>query len=406
MFVVASSWGFGLRPVEAQLVSYATGSSDLQGVSEADAQSALGPPDGIWIEEGFEDNASAVFRFAAPLDDVPGDDLILSIFVTIDESDASEVLVEGRAAPSDPFVEIATLNTGDGQTPGRLNPFAGYDHVHHFGLDFGGKVRKVTEVRLTNNAGSPLKLDALEGVHPALASPIHAVELRIFRLRDDFSKRFAVRWKNIAPLETGVELAGFSIEHASADWIDQTDLAVFAPDGSFTATPETTAGPDNGPRTQRTDYVWSGEGVGLAPGDIASHQRTNTIDTDVTGEEFLEYFTFTATFADGVALSANWDEILKSGAVGELFSIYQYPPGPVSISEGRPAYWYEFASSAIAPEPECTDCGPDSGDGNGNDNDPGMDNDDPEGPVRCTLGMYGVLPLTLLGLCLMRRRRP
>ncbi len=394
-------------PAQAELFSYATGVKDVQGISEEKAAVALGPPDYLYADGSFEEDSAATFTFPAPLDDRSGDDLIISIFVIAAGSDSTEVLVEARAAPNDSFVEIGTIVTADARMAVRTNPFAGFDHVHHFGLDFDGRVRKVTEVRLTNVSGSDLKLDALEGIHPAIETPEHAVEIRIFRLRDDFSKRFALRLKNIGPLGTGVALSGFSIEHATEALIDQTDKSLEASNGSFVATPETTAGPDNGPTTRRTDYVWSGAGDGLLPGDVASHQRFDTIDTDVPDEEFLENFTFTVAFADGTSLAADWNDIITEGRSGQLFSLYQYPPSPVSISEARPAFFFEFASENIVPEPTCTTCGepPDdqdnSGDGVGNDNGNGGQVEPPM-PVRCGPGAMSCLAMSFAMLLVVR----
>lgn len=360
MFLLAS----GQDALQAQTISYAGEVVGVTGIDQNAAQVALGPPDYVYTEGAFPAGASITLAFPAPLNDVAGDDLIVYAFVTGMGTESSEVRVEARAFAGDPFVDVGTILTSEGRNPQR-NPFAPFDHVHHFRLDFAGRARKVTEVRLTNVAGDDFKLDAVEGIHPAMASPDHAAEIRIFRLRSDDTKRFALRIKNLSPLGSGAVITGFAIEHATDPYIDQTNRPITGERGYFEATPETTAGPDNGDVTQRTEHRWVGEGAGLAPGEVVSHERFDTIDTDVPGDEFLENFTFSLTFDDGTTLSADWTRFQEEGEAGQLFALYQYPPSPVSISEARPAFFLDVASAAIVAEAPCTNCGSSE---NGNEN--------------------------------------
>ncbi|MEK6674846.1 MAG: hypothetical protein AABZ47_04230 [Planctomycetota bacterium] len=392
----------------AQLLSYAHRVKEMAGISLNDASLSLGPPDYLFADDDFTESVSVVYAFQAPLDDLVGDDLIVSIFVSAEGTDSTDVLIEARALETHSFVEIATLTTSSARNAIRTNPFAEFDHVHHFAINFDGIINKVLEVRVTNLSGAALMLDALEGIHPAIQSPNHAVELRIFRLRDDFSKRFALRFKNISPLIGGLSISGFSIEHATDAFIDQTDKTIVAPSGAFAATAATTAGPDNGDVTRYTEYLWTGDGDGLPPGEVATHQRFDTIDTDLPDDEFLENLTFTVTFSDGAALLADGRIILADGDSGQLFSLYQFPPSPVTISEPRPAFFYEFASDRLVPESPCAECNPDTDVDPGNDNGGideggnGGNNGDGSGSIPvCNPGLIGLL-LPMLGLYMTR----
>lgn len=416
--------------VRAELLSYASEVKDVVGVSEADASLALGVPDYVYPDGTFTAGASVVYVFSAPIDDVSGDDLIVSAFVSGEGTESSQIGIEARASDSHSFVEIESIDTSAGRSPER-NPFADFDHVHHFYIDFDGKVDKVTEVRITNVSGDDLKIDALEGLHPAVSSPNHAVEIRVFRLRNDDSKRFALRFKNLSPLATGAAITGFSLEHATDPVIDQTDRNVEArvAEGLFAATAETTAGPDNGEVSQLTEYVWEGEGDGLPPGDTAAHQRHDTIDLDTLDTEFIENITFRVTFSDGEALSIDGGTLLAEGAAGQLFALYEYPPFTVSINEPRPAYSLELADENLVPEPTCDDCGADNENANenenendnsvtdnvndnvevGNDNQMTNDNTDMlSTPAPCMPGMIGPMLTLLAALSLIKleRRKP
>ncbi len=414
--------------LRAELLSYAAEVKDVVGVPEADASLALGVPDYVYPDGTFTAGASAVYVFSAPIDDVSGDDLIISAFVSGEGTESSQVGIEARATDSHSFVELETIDTSAGRSPER-NPFADFDHVHHFYIDFDGKVDKVTEVRITIVSGDDLKIDALEGLHPAISSPNHAVEIRAFRLRNDDSKRFALRFKNLSPLVTGQAITGFSLEHATDPLIDQTDRKVEArvAEGLFAATAETTAGPDNGEVSQLTEYAWEGEGDGLPPGDTASHQRHDTIDLDTLDAEFIENITFRVTFADGEVLSIDGETLLAEGAAGQLFALYEYPPFTVSINEPRPAYFAEMANGNLVPEPPCEDCVTENENANenendnsvtdnendnvevGNDNQMSNDNMDmPSTPAPCMPGMIGPMLTLLAALSLIKleRRRP
>lgn len=400
------------KAAAGELLSYANGVKEATGISESAALVALGPPDYLYTEGTFNAGASVVFTFLAPLDDVPDlDDLVLSIFVTGQGTESTTVRVEARAAETDPFVEVGTIRTADARLKSGNNPFAPFDHVHQFGIAFAERVRRVSEVRVTNVGGDDLKLDALEGIHPAIKTPTHAVEMRIFRLRDDFSKRLALRFKNLGSLQDGVPMAGFVIQHATGEWIDETIFPIVAlrevigccggdeSEGRFVDTPATSAGPDNGPRTQFTEYVWSGPGAGLDPGGVASHQRWNTIDTDLPDEEFLENMTFTIWFADGVSLSAGWQEIVGTDVFGELYALYQYPPAPVTVNGPRPTFYYEFFDGDPIPEDTCTDCyvAPAASSGSVGRA--------PLGALPCGVGAASFTGLSLASLMLIRRRR-
>lgn len=355
-------------PASGDLLSYANGVRDTVGISKEAVAAALGPPDYVYTEGTFSRGASAVFVFPAPLDDVPGEDLILSAFIEGEASTESTiVLVEARAAETDLFTMVAKINTGDGRVGGMAvsdvvgqtrgdNPLRFFDHVHHFPIDFDGRVRKVSQVRITNLGGDELRLDALEGVHPALRSASHVVEIRIFRLRADFGKRFGLRFKNLGGLEDGVAMSGFIIRHATDPWIDATDDPIVGRNGKFEATPETTAGPSNGALTQMTEYVWNGVGQGLAPGDSASYSGWKTLDLDMGGTEFFENMTIEVIFVDGVAKTMDWDALLENGDAGLLYSLYEYPNSPVSVNGPRPTFYFEITDDGAVSEDICTSC--------------------------------------------------
>jgi len=396
--LVAACW---VNRASAELHSYATSVGETIGITADEAQAALGPPDYVFTEGTFREAFTAVFVFPAPIDDVTDEDLILHIFVEADSTDTTRVAIDGRAEAEDPFVELAVIETGDARVESAANPFAAFDHVHEFLVDFDGRIDKVSEIRVTNAAGAELKLDAVEAVHPAIAVPTHAVELRVFRLREDDAKRFALRFKNIGPLEGGAVMTGFAVEHTTDAFIDQTNLPVFGPDGQFLATEETTAGPDNGDVTMRTLYQWNVEGEGLYPGETASHFESATIDTDVPGDEFLENIVFSLFFDDGLGVSVDWDVIQFVGAEGRRFALYQYPPGPVSISGPRPTYYVEVTDAAIVPESLCIECYvPNEPNGNSDDPDDPDDPTPPAAPRTCgpaALGVYALLFASLVG---------
>lgn len=400
----------------AQLYSYANDIADEGegGALPDDLFDALGPPDYLYTRDALGPGASVTFRFPAPIDDVPEADLLLYIYVLGTGTTSSTVRVEGRAEPNDAFVEVTTFVTGDART---LLPTAGLNHMHLFEVDFAELVNKVMEIRITNVEGDPLNLDALEAVHPALASPDQVVEMRVFRLRDDDTKRFALRFKNLGRLGPGEPMTGFTIAHTQEPYIDQTDKPVVGPDGEFVATEETTAGPDNGDTSQLVEYVWSVEGEGLDPGEVASHISTFTVDMDTPGDEYLENILFTVAFDDGSTLTANFEELTANGVQGAIHSLYQTPPGPVSINGPRPTIFYEFSSIPIVAEAPCLDCAedvepPDNGNDNGNTNgnDNGNDNTDGGGgtPRPCAPALIGPMLfalLTLSGVRSVRRRR-
>lgn len=393
----------------AELYSYATQAGATSPVTDGDLTVALGPPDYVYTNDALAAGVSAVFAFPAPIDDIDEEDLLLYIYVLGTGTTSSTVRVEARAEPNDAFVEVTTFATGDARA---LRPTAGLNHMHTFAVDFAGLVDKVMEVRITNVEGDDLNLDALEAVHPALASPHQIVEMRIFRLREDDTKRFALRFKNLGRLLLGEPMIGFTIAHSSDHVIDQTDKPVVGRDGEFAATAETTAGPDNGDTTQRTEYVWSVDGEGLDPSEVAAHTSTFTVDTDTLGDEFLENMLFTVTFQDGTALTANFDDLTANGVTGQLHALYQTPPSPVSINGPRPAIFYEFSPVPVVAEAPCLDCAddvePPPDNTNGNDN--GNDNTDGGGgvPGTCAPAMMGPMLLglaSLVGLRFIRRRR-
>lgn len=400
------------RAARAELFSYATQVGATSSAPGGDLTVALGPPDYAYTTGVLTAGVSAVFIFPAPIDDIVEEDLLLYIHVLGTGTTSSMVRVEARAEPNDAFVEVTTFGTGDARI---LRPTTGLDHMHTFAVDFAGLVDKVTEVRITNVEGDDLNLDALEAIHPALASPHQVVEMRIFRLRDDDTKRFALRFKNLGRLLIGEPMTGFAVAHSLDDVIDQTDQPVVGTDGEFAATPETTAGPDNGDTTRRTEYVWSVEGEGLDPGEFAAHISTFTVDTDTLGDEYLENMLFTVTFQDGTALTANFDDLTADGVAGQLYALYQTPPFPVSINGPRPAIFYEFSPVPVVAEDPCLDCAedmeppPDNTNGNGNDN--GNDNTDggPVGtPAPCAPALIGPMVFALFslaGLRVTRRRR-
>jgi len=413
LLCVASS----LPAAFGQLHSYASQVvDDSGGALPEELQAALGPPDYAYTVDSLGSGVSVVFEFPAPIDDVLDADLLLYIFVHGTGTTSSSVRVEARAEPNDAFVELTTIVTGDART---LRPTEGLNHMHLFEVDFDGLVDKVTQVRITNVEGDPLNLDALEAVHPALASPDQVVEMRIFRSRDDDTKRFALRFKNLGRLGFGEPMTGFTIAHTQSPLIDQTDKPVVGPSGEFDATAETTAGADNGDTSQRVEYVWSVPSEGLNPGEIAAHISTFTVDTDTPGDEYLENFLFTVSFLDGTVLSANFGDLTADGAEGMLYSLYQTPPAPVSINGPRPAVFYEFSSVPIVAEDPCLDCAPDvappdntngndnqntngNGNGNGNDNTGGGGGG---APRMCGAAMIGPMLLGLMTLAGLRGRR-
>lgn len=317
----------------------------------------LGVPDHRY-SNGFLPGAAATYQFAAPVEDVAGPDLLIWAFVYAQGSLPTDVIVEGRAASTDEFLPLAMFSTDqilpDDQhtqvADGGRGPYTDYDHVHPFPVFLDGQASWVTEVRIRNLGPNPLGLDALEAIHPAVAGPDHAVELRVFRRRDDFSKRFALRFKNLASRTTGVPMAGFRIEHTVLDYIDQTDMPVVGLGGQFEATPATTAGPDNGPTTQLTDYAWIGQGQGLNPGDVATHVGWNTIDTDVPGDEFFENIVVTIQWADGTSKAVDWLDLVNGGASGAIFALYQFPPAAVTVAEPRPTFSIEVADGPLRPQ--------------------------------------------------------
>lgn len=403
-----------LPAARGQLHSYANQIVDSGGgASPEELQVALGPPDYDYTVDSLGEGASVVFRFPAPIDDVPDTDLLLYIYVLGTGTSSSTVRVEGRAEPNDPFVEVTTFVTGDART---LLPTAGLNHMRAFEVDFDGLVDKVMEVRITNVEGDPLNLDALEAIHPALASPDQVVEMRIFRSRSDDTKRFALRFKNLGRLVYGEPMIGFTIAHTQEPLIDQTDKPAVGVDGEFAATEETTAGPDNGDLSQLVEYVWSVEGEGLDPGEVAAQVSTFTVDMDTPDDEYLENILFTVAFDDGTTLTANFEDLTADGAEGLLYSLYQTPPAPVSINGPRPVIFYEFSSGPIVAEAPCLDCAEDvepadntNGNDNGNTNDNGNDNTDgggaapPCAPALIGPMMFGLVTLT--GLRGARRRR-
>lgn len=324
------------------LVSFPEAVVDVVSVSDPDV--TLGTPDHVFTT-GFADGGSATYRFAAPVEDITGPDLLIWISVNAMATQPTQVTVEGRATPNDAFVPLTTFSTDailpddqhDRIADGGRGPYTDFDHVHAFPVFLDGVAPWISELRIRNLGPFPLGLDAVEAIHPGLSSPNHAVEVRVFRRRDDFSKRFALRFKNVANLNTGVAMSGFRIEHTSGSYIDQTDLALKGRSGQFDATPETTAGPDNGPTTFFTEYVYSTP-EGLLPGDVASHEGWNTIDTDVPGDEFFENLIVTVRWTDGASIAVDWLALSTVGVSGAIYSLYQFPPAEISLAGPRPTW--------------------------------------------------------------------
>jgi hypothetical protein len=358
------------------LSSYAIAAQDAPGSATGASSVALGVPDYAFVNDlglGFGGGSSHVFGvgestvlvFPEPLRNVAGqEDLLISAFVGgLGETDSALVRVD-VSSNGVSFATVATFDTATGRTAYPFPQERNFDSVKHFAVDFGA-ADLVTHVRLTNLAGSAegLRLDAVEGLHPDVAST-HAFEIRFERYRPDFNQRFLVRIKNIAD-DGGVPIREFRIDRPL--WIlstlEDTDDSLFGLDGEFLCVENCI--PDNGPLIDYTRMAWSFDGVseapqgfGLEPGMQAANVRDRNFDLDTLETTYLSGYTFTVTFADGTKHMFDYDADVLAEE-GNLYQKYLYFSGSPVESGPRPTDYYEFASGG----PTCANGLDDDGDG-------------------------------------------
>ena len=357
-----SGWSL---PAVADLSSYATAAVDVVGTTGAAAE-ALGVPDYHFVNDvglGFGGTSSEVFAvgesvdlsFPVPIRDVAGQhDVILSAFVGgLGATDNATVQVEASTDGTN-FTLLTTFDTEEARDRSQDRWENDFEGVKHFFIEFGG-LDFVTHIRLTNLSGTAegLRLDAVEGLHPDVAST-HAFEIRFDRYRPDFNSRFFVRVKNIGdPGSVPIREIRMTRSTLPLATLEDTDDPLFGVDGDFICVEHCI--PDNGPLIPFTRYAWSVDGtveappgVGLEPGRQAASSRNRTFDTD--NIDFLSGMTFRVTFTDGLVHDFDYDnDVMKD--IGSLYQKYLYFSDTPSESWNRPTYYYEFVAGSAAPVP-------------------------------------------------------
>ncbi len=367
VLALASLMGSGLCPEAGQaqgLSSYAIGAVDELGVTGVSAV-GLGVPDYAFVNDAglgfggtssevFEPGEATVLAFPVPLRAIAGQhDLVISAFVGgLGATDNAMVQVE-VSGDGTAFATVATFDTEEARDRSQDRPENDHEGVKHFWIDFGAE-DDVTHVRLTNLGGTAegLRLDAVEGLHPATSS-LHAFELRLERYRPDFHQRFIVRIKNIAD-GAGVPIREFRIDRppGPGTTLEDTDDSLFGLDGEFLCVENCI--PDNGPLIPFSRHAWSVDGIveappgqGLDPGRQASHLRFRNFDLDTLNTTYLSGYSFTVTFADGLVHTLDYDaDVLK--AIGNLYQKYQYHAEDPAESGPRPVDYYEFRAEPPA----------------------------------------------------------
>jgi len=367
------AFSLNAEKASAQLSSYAVSAVDVIGVTGASAV-ALGVPDYSFINDtglGFGGTSADVFdvgesvelSYGTPLRNNPSQhDVVLSAFVGgLGATDNATVQVEASSDGTN-FTIIETFDTEEARNRPPPNQWENdFEGVKHFFLEFGTE-DNVTHLRLTNLAGTVegLRLDSVEGLHPIVSSS-HAFEVRFERVRSQVPSRFKVRIKNIS------DVGGVPIR----EWLmDRPDTGVRLEDTHLplTADSRTTQSgvgeficvenciPDNTPeRIPYSRHAWSLDGLteappgtGLDPGHQVAHNRFWDFDTDGDGVVYLSGFSFTVTFADGLAHTFDYDDdMIKE--IGSLYQKYQYFDSTPLESWNRPVDYYEFASTGPFP---------------------------------------------------------
>jgi hypothetical protein len=368
-----------LAPVPvAALSSYPTSAQDDPGSSTGAASVALGVPDYRFVNDAglayggtntdvFGPGESTVLAFPVPIRNVAGQaDLLVSVFVGgSGATDSAQVRVDVSSDGSS-FQTVATFDTPQARTSGFGFPTQelAFEGVKHFPIELG-TADLVTHVRLTNLSGTSegLRLDAVEGLHPAVASG-HAFEVRFERYRLDSTERFFVRLKNLGQPGAAPLREFRMIKPVSPPTnLEETRRSVFGLFGLVQPAPTPTPQllcvenciPDNGPDIPFSRHVWSLDGVvaapagaGLDPGRQAGNRRDQSFDIDSGGHTWLAGFSFEVVFVDGYVHAFDYNgEVLGQAARGALFQKYEYFSTTPENVGPRPADWYEFVGPAF-----------------------------------------------------------
>ena len=358
------------------LSSYAIAASDTAGSSTGSSSVALGKPDYEFVNDAglgfggsnadvFGPNESAVFQFASPLKNIPGQpDMNVSAFVGgLGATDNATVQVEASSDGVN-FQIVATFDTADGRvayTPRGWGTYSfeqDFESVKHFEVEFGA-MDDVTHIRLTNLAGTSegLRLDALEGFHPHLPSD-HAFEIRYERYRGSNAERFLVRIKNLArPGGAGIREFRVNKPVGALIRLESTYRCFWNHSGSVPVLGTGTRFlcvenciPDNGPIIPFSRHAWSLDGIseapagmGLDPGRQASHRRDFNFDLDTPGSTFLSGFSFKITFTDNTTHSWTYDgDVVPMNEEGMEWQKYEYFQSSPAIAIPHRAHYYQF----------------------------------------------------------------
>ncbi len=349
------------------LTSYAVDAVDVSGSTGA-ASVALGVPDYAFVNDAglpfggtstdvFDVGESTTLAFPARLRNVAGQhDLIVLAFVGgLGQTDNATVQVE-VSSDGVAFATVATFDTEEARDRSQDRFENDFDGVKQFWVEFGS-ASDVTHVRLTNLGGTAegLRLDAVEGLHPDVAST-HAFEMRFARYREDSIQQFKVRVKTLSDVG-GVPVREVRIDRpmAFASALEATDHPIVGLAGRFICVENCI--PNNGPLIPFSRHAWSTDGVteaapgeGLDPGREAAHERFRSIDLETIESTYLAGYEFTVTFADGFVHRFTYDDDVLIG-IGRLYQKYLYFESNPVESGPRQADYYEFRRSAATGVP-------------------------------------------------------
>ena len=346
------------------LSSYAIAAADAPGSSTGATAVALGIPDYQFVNDSglsfggtntdvFDPNETTVFQFATPLKNVAGQpDMKVSAFVGgAGATDNATVQVE-TSSDGVNFLIATVFDTADGRTSYRFPQERAFESVKHFEVEFGA-ADNVTHVRLSNLGGTSegLRLDALEGYHPHVLSN-HAFEIRFERYRGNCCERFLVRIKNLATAG-GAGIREFRINRPTGPGttLEETQRSLIGLNGEFMCVENCV--PDNGPLIPFSRHAWSLDGVteaptgiGLAPGEQASHSRWWSFDLDTAAATFLSGYSFVVTFTDSTSQTFDFDsDVIAMNEEGMEYQKYQYFGSSPAESMPRRVHYYQFTDS-------------------------------------------------------------
>ena len=353
--------------VAAELSSFATGATDLSGVTGA-TTSSLGPPDYLFINDqglGFGGTSAEVFGvgesveliFPVPLRNIVNQhDIVFSVYVGgLGATDNATVQVEVRA-DSGSFVIVDSFDTDEARDRDQDRQENDFDGVKHFFVDFASEDH-VVAIRLTNLAGTAegLRLDAVEGLHP-LVDSLHAFEIRFDRWRPDSYAFFFVRIKNISDVG-GVAIREFKMTRSPTPFstLENTIHNLIGLTGDLICVENCIT--NSGPLIPFSRHAWSIDGlveapvgVGLDPGQQVAHPRFNGFDTDNT--DYLSGLVFEVLFTDGFVHQFTYDDDVMK-VVGSLYQKYLYFREDPVESWNRPTDYYQFAEepAVVVPVP-------------------------------------------------------